>query len=77
MFSFTGDTVLDPFMGTGTTLLAAAKCDRNAIGVELESDYIRIAQRRLDKQLSGLFSAETPTEITHQSDAHISQPVAL
>ena len=77
MFSFTGDTILDPFMGTGTTLLAAAKCDRNAIGVELESDYIRIAQRRLNKQLSGLFSSETPTEITHQSDPHTSQPVAL
>lgn len=76
MFSFTGDTVLDPFMGTGTTLLAAAKCDRNAIGVELESEYIRIAKRRLDKELSGLFSSERPTEVTQQSDPHISQQVA-
>ena len=76
MFSFTGDTVLDPFMGTGTTLIAAAKCDRNGIGVELESEYIRIAKRRLDKQLSGLFSDETPTEVTHQSDPRISQQVA-
>ena len=76
MFSFTGDTVLDPFMGTGTTLLAAAKCDRNAIGVELESEYIRIAKRRLDKELSGLFSSERPTEVTHQSDPQISQQVA-
>jgi site-specific DNA-methyltransferase (adenine-specific) len=76
MFSFTGDTVLDPFMGTGTTLLAAARSDRNAIGVELESDYIRIAQRRLDKQLHGLFSSEMPTEITHKSDLHTSQQVA-
>lgn len=55
MFSFTGDTVLDPFMGTGTTLLAATRCERNAIGVELESNYIRIAQRKLDKQLTGGF----------------------
>ena len=76
MFSFTGDTVLDPFMGTGTTLLAAAKCDRNAIGVELESEYIRIANRRLDKELSGLFSSETLIEVTQQSDPHISQQVA-
>jgi DNA modification methylase len=76
MFSFTGDTVLDPFMGTGTTLLAATRCDRNAIGVELETDYIRIAQRKLDKQLNGLFSSETPTEITHKSDLHTSQQVA-
>jgi modification methylase len=77
MFSFTGDTVLDPFMGTGTTVLAAGKCDRNAIGVELEADYIRIARRRLDKQFAGLFSAEAPTEITHENDPGISQPFAL
>jgi DNA modification methylase len=76
MFSFTGDTVLDPFMGTGTTLLAAARCDRNAIGVELESPYIRIAKRRLDKQLSGLFTQEEPVEIIEQSDLHTSQRVA-
>jgi modification methylase len=76
MFSFTGDTVLDPFMGSGTTLLAAARCDRNAIGVELESAYIRIAKRRLDKQLSGLFTQEEPVEIIEQSDLHTSQRVA-
>src|SRR5258706_4243232 len=76
MFSFTGDTVLDPFMGTGTTLLAAARCDRNAIGVELESDYIRIAKRRLDKQLSGLFSQGERVEVIEQSDPHTSKRVA-
>lgn len=76
MFSFTGDTVLDPFMGTGTTLLAAARCDRNAIGVELESKYIKIAQRRLDKELGGLFRSEDTAQITHQTDPHISQQVA-
>ncbi|MGI8920017.1 MAG: DNA-methyltransferase [Pyrinomonadaceae bacterium] len=76
MFSFTGDTVLDPFMGTGTTLLAAARCDRNAIGVELENDYIKIAKRRLDKQLSGLFQHEAPVVVTDKSDFHTSQQVA-
>jgi DNA modification methylase len=76
MFSFTGDTVLDPFMGTGTTLLAAARCDRDAIGVELESAYIRIAKRRLDKQLSGLFTQGERAEVIEQSDPHTSQRVA-
>jgi site-specific DNA-methyltransferase (adenine-specific) len=76
MFSFTGDTVLDPFMGTGTTLVAAARCHRNGIGVELEDEYIRIAQRRLDKQVSGLFQEETQATVTHKSDPHISQQVA-
>jgi len=37
MFSVVGDTVLDPFAGTGTTLWAAARCGRNAIGVEWDS----------------------------------------
>lgn len=77
MFSFTGDTVLDPFMGTGTTLLAAAKCDRNAIGVELEMNYIKIAQRRLDKEMLSLFRNDAPVEVTDRSDLHISQPIAL
>lgn len=76
MFSFTGDTVLDPFMGTGTTLLAAARCDRDAIGVELERSYIKIAQRRLDQQIQGLFRHEGPIEITERSDPHILLPVA-
>lgn len=38
MFSVKGDTVLDPFVGTGTTLVAAAACGRHGIGVELEPD---------------------------------------
>ncbi len=44
MFSFVGDTVLDPFAGTGTTLLAAAEASRNAIGVEIDPLYHRLAK---------------------------------
>ena len=57
MFSFTGDSVLDPFMGTGTTLLASARCGRNSIGVEIEADYIKQAESRLHKELTGLFES--------------------
>jgi len=39
MFSFAGDTVLDPFLGTGTTSVAAAACGRNSIGWEVDPDY--------------------------------------
>ena len=39
MYSLCGDTVLDPFMGTGTTALAAIACGRNSLGMELESDF--------------------------------------
>jgi modification methylase len=49
MFSFAGDTVLDPFMGTGTTSLAASMWGRHSIGVELEPPYFEIARRRLQE----------------------------
>ena len=60
MFSFVGDTVLDPFMGTGTTLLAAARCGRNSVGVEIESSYVKMAKTRLRSELGGLIAASRP-----------------
>lgn len=56
MFSFYGDTVIDPFCGTGTTMIAAMKCDRNSIGIEIDSEYCRMAARRLKKENQNLFS---------------------
>jgi modification methylase len=47
MFSFVGDTVLDPFMGTGTTSVAAAKWGRNSIGLEIDPHYFEMAERRV------------------------------
>jgi hypothetical protein len=46
MFSFAGDTVLDPFLGTGSTSLAAIRTGRNSVGVELEPSYLKIARSR-------------------------------
>jgi site-specific DNA-methyltransferase (adenine-specific) len=46
-FSRPGDTVLDPFSGSGSTLLAAKRLGRLYIGVELDSNYHAIARRRL------------------------------
>jgi len=48
MFSFVGDTVLDPFMGTGTTCVAAANWGRNSIGIEIEPSYHNLALRRME-----------------------------
>jgi len=56
MFSFYGDTVVDPFCGTGTTILAAIKSDRNSIGVEIDPYYCKMALQRLQKQASSLFN---------------------
>jgi len=47
LFSFAGDTILDPFVGTGTTNLAAVATGRNSIGNEIEPAYLKIAERRL------------------------------
>jgi len=48
MFSFVGDTVLDPFMGTGTTNEAAARWGRHSIGVEVEPRYFEMCCRRME-----------------------------
>jgi DNA modification methylase len=47
MFSFAGDTVLDPFMGTGSSNVAACKWGRNSIGFEIEESYLKMAERQL------------------------------
>jgi DNA modification methylase len=59
MFSFAGDTVLDPFMGTGTTNVAAAKWGRNSIGIEVDSEYFDFAQMRLQKETINFFKTAT------------------
>lgn len=56
MFSFWGDTILDPFCGTGTTMVAAMKADRNSIGIEIDGDYCRMALKRLQAEAQSLFS---------------------
>ena len=46
-FTHKGELVIDPFVGTGTTLLAARNLGRNAIGFDLKKDYVDFAQKRL------------------------------
>ena len=58
MFSFVGDTVLDPFMGTATTNIAASTWGRNSIGVEVDPHYFQYARKRLEDS-KGLFGAAT------------------
>jgi len=57
MFSFVGDTVLDPFMGTGTTNAAAARCGRHSVGCEVDEHYFDLAERRITDETTGLFSS--------------------
>jgi len=57
MFSFVGDVVLDPFAGTGTTMVASAKWGRNSIGVEIDPHYFQSAQKRVSEETSSLFAS--------------------
>ncbi|HYQ86243.1 MAG TPA: site-specific DNA-methyltransferase [Bacteroidota bacterium] len=57
MFSFSGDTVIDPFCGSGTTMVAAMKSGRNSIGIEIDAEYCRMAEERLRKENSDMFSS--------------------
>jgi DNA modification methylase len=56
MFSFVGDTVLDPFSGTGTTSVAAIHCGRNSIGYEIDDHYVSMARRRISEVTGRLLS---------------------
>ncbi len=53
MYSFVGDNVLDPFVGTGTSIVAAMEMHRNSIGVELDPNYLDLAANRLSEPRLG------------------------
>ncbi len=65
MFSFIGDTILDPFLGSGTTMLAAKNLDRNSIGYEINEDFIPIIEEKVGFN-KGLFSQDATFEIVKQ-----------
>jgi site-specific DNA-methyltransferase (adenine-specific) len=47
LYTFQGDIILDPFCGSGTTCIAAAKTDRRYIGFDINEDYVELARNRL------------------------------
>ena len=47
LFSFVGDTILDPFVGSGTTLIASTMLNRIGIGIEIETEYCQLAKKRI------------------------------
>jgi len=67
MFSFVGDTVLDPFLGSGTTTIAAAKAGRNSVGYEVDSHYFESAHKRIVEETSSLFST-TAIQVRRMND---------
>ncbi len=47
LYTFQGEVILDPFMGSGQTAIAAMKTDRNYIGYEIDKEYVNLAERRI------------------------------
>lgn len=69
MFSFVGDTVLDPFCGSGTTMLAAIETERNSVGVETEAYYCDYTIKRIDSQLRMFDNYSFKySDLTHEAD---------
>ncbi len=58
MFSFVNDTILDPFLGSGTTSLAARNLNRNSIGYEINPDFVQYVKRKLDINQHDLFNTD-------------------
>lgn len=63
MFSFVGDIVLDPFSGTGSTMLAAMRSGRNSVGVEIDPQYVSQAKHRLEQATSTLLPRRLSVEM--------------
>jgi len=67
MFSFVGDTVLDPFLGSGTTSLAARNLERSSIGYEINRQFLSLIQDKLGIGDGGLFEDSATYEMIEQS----------
>lgn len=71
LFSFAGDTILDPFAGTGSTALAAVQTGRNSISNEIEPKYLKIARERLQAAIGvqTMFGPSTAEVLSDASSA--------
>jgi len=59
MFSFVGETVLDPFLGSGTTSLAAKRLQRNSIGYEINDSFLPVIRKKIGAEQADMFNQST------------------
>ena len=70
MFSFVGDTILDPFLGSGTTSLAAKNLHRNSVGYEMNEDFLPIIKEKLGLKQTTIFQ-DAVFEIIKQEEPKV------
>jgi len=66
MFSFVGDNILDPFLGSGTTTLAAKNLDRNSVGYEINSEFVPLIKEKLSINHKDIFDENVYDFITQK-----------
>jgi DNA modification methylase len=71
MFSFVNDTVLDPFLGSGTTSLAAKNLERNSIGYEINAGYISVIKEKLGLKEKRFFDDKFSFELAQNREDEI------
>ena len=70
MFSFVGDTVLDPFLGSGTTSLASKNLNRNSVGYEINSEFIPIIKDKLSLNKKDFFDENNYSFISQEKHSY-------
>ena len=68
MYSFVGDTVLDPFLGTGTTMKVARSLGRNSVGYEIAYEYLKLMKEKVGMNLGSLDSRDAFKVIVRDED---------
>ncbi len=66
LFSFVGDVILDPFMGSGSTMIAAISNNRKGVGIEVDKDYCEIARKRILEE-TNLLNKKLPEWVIKQN----------
>lgn len=72
-FTHRGELVLDPFCGSGTTLVAAQDMDRNCLGIDLKQEYVDLANRRIDNSLFCDSKQVAVCDDAHHTEKYITQ----
>ncbi|MGH9120493.1 MAG: DNA-methyltransferase [Acidimicrobiales bacterium] len=73
LFTYFGDLVLDPFVGAGSTAVAALRCGRHFAGYDLDEGYIQLAEQRVAEERQRLLGTPSPAAVPSRSAKQLAQ----